>query len=80
MISTPTMNAMMTMFPKVRDNMAVTGNIPIQYFEKNEAEIRREMRYQGLKAIYRGPRISNQGFSKTHTVRFDATSVLLYRK
>lgn len=80
MINTDYMLQLKTMFPKVRKNQAVTGNIPIAYFEKNEKEIRREMQYQGFKAIYRGPRISNMGFLKTHTVRFDATSVLLYRK
>ena len=80
MTETEYMNSLLTMFPKVRNNQAVTGNIPIQYFEACEKEIRREMKYQGLRAFYRGPRVSNNGSQKTHTVRFDAESVLLYRK
>ena len=71
-----------TAFPKTRPNAAVTGNIPMDYFEMNETAIRSAMREEGLKAIYRGPRISNNctctAFSMTR--RCDATSVLLYRK
>lgn len=81
MISTPYMYTLLSTFPKViGKNEAVTGNIPIDYFNENEEEIRREMRYQGLRAFYRGGRKSNDSHYPTHTRRCDATSVLLYRK
>ena len=74
------MMVLMEMFPKVRKNQAVTGNIPMTYFEAHESDIRREMRYQKFKVAYRGPRISNAGYYPTTTRRCDATSVLIYRR
>jgi hypothetical protein len=71
-------------FPKVRANQALTGNIPIEWFDTNEGSIRETMKQHGLKAIYRGPRLSNKisyGFGQpSMTRRCDADSVLLYRK
>lgn len=80
MINTEYMLQLKSMFPKIRNNSAVIGVIPIDYFLLNEVHIRREMRYQGLKVFYRGPRKSNDSAFPTHTMRRDATGVLLYRK
>ena len=71
-------------YPKVRNNQAVTGNIPMAEFEANESMFRKVMKANGLKVIYRGGRVSNatgiKHFKATMTRRCDATSVLLYRK
>lgn len=68
-------------FPKTKKNQAVTDNIPIEFFEMYESEIRQMMKYHKLKTIYRGSRISNNCKGQpSMTKRCDATSVLLYRK
>jgi len=73
-------NTLRTMFPKTRKNAAITGNIPVAYFEENEKEIRKVIRAEGYRVMYRGPRVSNKQSSFSMTCRCDATSVLLYRK
>lgn len=69
-------------YPKVRNNQAVTGNIPMAEFEANESMFREVMKANGLKVVYRGSRITNRmsNIMSTITMRCDATSVLLYRK
>ncbi len=70
-----------TLFPRSGTNRAVTGRIPIDFFEQNEAEIRKVMRENSLRAIYRGPRISNNCRDvPSMTRRCDAEAVLLYRR
>jgi hypothetical protein len=49
-------------------------------FELAEAALRVEMRARGYRAIYRGPRVSNDSRYPSMTRRCDATHVLLYRK
>jgi len=70
-------------FPRRKDTGAVTGWIPMDYFEDNEGMIRAGMkadvRSDGYKyrVIYRGPR---RTFMATHTRREDAHSAVLYLK
>ncbi len=77
-------NELMRKFPRAGKNCAITGNIPIDFFTANEAEIRVGMRLNNLRAIYRGPRLSNNlaffSSKASMTRRCDATSVLLYNK
>ena len=78
------LNSLKVLFPKTRSNSAVTGNIDIKHFTDNEEMFRKVMRENNLKAIYRGPRISNNlkwsSSVASMTRRCDATSVLLYHK
>ncbi len=61
---------------------ALTGYIPMRDFNENEAEFRAIMRPRGLRAIYRGPRVSNNCESRfaipSMTRRCDATHVVIY--
>lgn len=59
---------------------AFCERIPIHMFDVAEAALRVEMRANGYRAIYRGPRVSNDTRYPTMTRRCDATHVLLYRK
>jgi hypothetical protein len=59
---------------------AFCERIPIRMFELAEAALRVEMRSRGYRAIYRGPRVSNDTRTPTMTRRCDATHVLLYLK
>lgn len=59
---------------------AFCERIPIAMFELVETELRKEMRAKGYRAMYRGPRVSNDTRTPTMTRRCDATHVLLYRK
>jgi hypothetical protein len=60
---------------------AFCERIPIKMFELAEPALRVEMRARGYKAIYRGPRVSNNTRDiPSMTRRCDATHVLLYRK
>lgn len=81
---------LVTMFPRKGKNAAATGNIPIDYFDAHEAEIRAAMRLEAAKrgykswAAYRGARVSNglgkrklQGIA-SHTRRCDAVAVKMY--
>jgi hypothetical protein len=65
---------------KATRHSAFCERIPIRMFEIAEAALRVEMRSRGYRAIYRGPRVSNNTFYPTMTRRCDATHVLLYRK
>lgn len=66
------------LFPKKDETAtAVTGYIPIDYFERFEDCIRKVCREEGLKTVYRGPR---RNAMKTFTARADAKAVVLYRK
>lgn len=70
-------------FPKTSNkNQAVCGNIPMAEFVAMEPALRKIMKENGLKVVYRGPRVSNRlsNMMRTTTVRKDAVSVLLYRK
>ena len=61
--------------------MAVSGYIPIKDFDRLEPVLRPIMRANGLKAIYRGPRINNiisTHYSPTMTRRMDAEYAVLY--
>lgn len=79
-----TLNLLKTLFPRSGDNCARTGRIPMDFFEQNEREIREVMRENKLRAIYRGPRVSNQLSRRMDTPsmtrRCDATHVMLYTK
>jgi hypothetical protein len=69
------------MFPKRRANCARSGYIPMSLFAEVEAELRPQIRAQGMCVQYRGPRISNRvqpGNRPTVTRRCDATHVVLY--
>jgi len=61
---------------------AFCERIPMHMFEIAESALRPEMQKRGYKAIYRGPRVSNDNSYgvPTMTRRCDATHVLLYRK
>ena len=66
---------------KATKHSAFCERIPIAMFELVEAALRKEMREQGYRAIYRGPRVSNRTWDiPSMTRRCDATHVLLYRK
>ncbi len=62
--------------------VAHTGYIPMKDFNENEEEFRVIMRYHNMRAIYRGPRVSNNCESRfaipSMTRRCDATHVVLY--
>jgi hypothetical protein len=65
---------------KATKHSAFCERIPIRMFEIAEAALRVEMRARGYRAIYRGPRVSNNTWgAPTMTRRCDATHVLLYR-
>jgi hypothetical protein len=66
-------------FPRTGTRLAVTGRIPMEFFEANEAEIRAVMRAECFRLFYRGPRISNRGRSRSRTRRCDATHVVISR-
>ena len=76
------MELMRETYPRTKntEHSAFCERIPIRMFEVAEAALRVEMRAKGYRAIYRGPRISNNTFYPTMTRRCDATHVLLYRK
>jgi hypothetical protein len=59
---------------------AFCERIPMAMFELIEDKLRVEMRERGYRAMYRGPRVSNDSYYPTMTRRCDATHVLLYRK
>ena len=65
---------------KATKHSAFCERIPIRMFELAEAALRPEMRKRGYRAMYRGPRVSNDTSRiPTMTRRCDATHVLLYR-
>jgi len=69
-------------YPRTKQtrHSALSERIPMQMFELIEDKLRVEMRAQGYRAMYRGPRVSNDSRYPTMTRRCDATHVLLYRK
>jgi hypothetical protein len=68
-------------FPKLAKNQAVTGYIPINWFDAYEDQVREVMRDNGLRSMYRGPRVSNNSLDRASmTRRCDANFVVLYRK
>ena len=75
-------SAINEMFPRGpgAQHSAITGLIPIQDFNIYEPLLRPLMRKAGLRAIYRGPRVSNfsRGSAPSMTRRRDATGVLIY--
>ena len=78
-----TINELKMMFPKIKGTNAVTGRIPMDFFEANEKAIRASMREHGYRAIYRGPRISNNNHRSnvpSMTRRCDATHVMIYHQ
>ena len=65
---------------KATKHSAFCERIRIAMFELAEAALRPEMRAKGYRAIYRGPRVSNDTRDiPSMTRRCDATHVLLYR-
>jgi hypothetical protein len=65
---------------KATKHRAFCERIPIAMFDLAEAALRPEMRKRGYRAIYRGPRVSNNTRGiPSMTCRCDATHVLLYR-
>jgi len=72
-------------YPRTKQSRhrAICERVPMAMFELNEVKLRVEMRANGVKAVYRGPRVSNctrNNNRPTTTMRCDATHVLLYRK
>jgi hypothetical protein len=69
-------------YPRTKStkHSAFCERIPMAMFELFEHQLRVEMRAAGLRAMYRGPRVSNDSYYPTMTRRCDATHVLLYRK
>lgn len=65
------------LFPKTGRNYALTGYIPIEYFDENEKEIRSILKKRGGKhrVWYRGPRYK---FAATTTLRSNATHAVIY--
>lgn len=76
-----TLESIRALFPKTKRNQACSGPIPMDFFELNEKSLRKVMRENRLRAIYRGPRVSNSSRKSTPsmTCRCDATHVMLYR-
>ena len=77
------MTALKEMFPRTANtrHSAFCERVPMDLFEAMESELRTEMRARGYRAMYRGPRVSNNTRDiPTMTRRCDATHVLLYRK
>lgn len=70
------------LFPASANNQSRFGRIPMSFFDANETEIRAFMQSEKLKAIYRGPRVSNRCVMSTPSLtrRCDAVAVMLYRK
>jgi len=71
------------LFPRAagQNNQAQTGRIPIELFDAMEDSLRPVMRAAGLRAMYRGPRKSNNSIGPgSMTRRCDAEEVLLYIK
>jgi len=74
------------LFPKKRRNAALTGWIPIEFFEDNESVIRKIVKdLPGTyRYYYRGPRVSNRPVTPSNqpsmTRRCDATHVTIYRR
>ena len=69
-------------YPRTKQtkHSAFCERIPIAMFDLAEAALRPEMRKRGYRAIYRGPRVSNNTRDiPSMTRRCDATHVLLYR-
>ena len=67
------------LFPKTGRNYALTGYIPITYFNEHEKEIRAILKARGGKhrVWYRGPRKSWR-VAPTTTLRADATHAVIY--
>ena len=63
-------------FPKTRTNAALTGVIPMAYFEQHERLIRAIITEFDLRLYYRGKRIG----SAQNTRRKDAYGIVLYNK
>lgn len=76
------MKLMAETYPRTENtrHSAFCERIPIHMFDVAEAALRVEMRANGYRAIYRGPRVSNDTQYPSMTRRCDATHVLLYRK
>lgn len=79
-----TLTQLKTLFPRTLGNSAVTGRIPMEWFNHYEADIRKAMLGNKVKTIYRGARRSNKLSraldTPTMTMRCDATHVMLYYK
>ena len=79
-----TLAVLQAAFPCKPGNCGRTGYIPMDFFNANELEIRKVMREHKLRAIYRGPRLSNNVKYKfsvpSMTRRCDAEFVVLYVK
>ena len=75
------MELMRETYPRTANtrHSAFCERIPIAMFEIAEAALRVEMRARGYRAMYRGPRVSNDTRTPSMTRRCDATHVLLYR-
>jgi hypothetical protein len=77
------MELMRETYPRTKEtkHSAFCERIPIAMFDLAEAALRPEMRKRGYRAMYRGPRVSNNSIGPgSMTRRCDATHVLLYRK
>lgn len=71
------LSSLQKVFPKKDPNAtAVTGYIPMDYFEKFETCIRKVCKEAGLKPVWRGPR---EKYASS-TLRRNAHSVVLYYK
>ncbi len=56
---------------------AITGWIPMDFFNENEPAIRSVMRENKMRVFYRGPRANKDS---TMTERFRATHAVLYKR
>ena len=75
-----TVDKLRQLFPKHKKNCALTGYIPMDFFNEFESHIRRAARAERAIVIYRGPRISNNcKGAPSNTMRCDATYAVLYR-
>ena len=78
-----TKEQLQVLFPRAGKNKALTGNIPMKFYQYFEDDITAIMQQEGLTKYYRGGRYSNvvtPGKCPLVTVRADAKAVKLYNK
>jgi hypothetical protein len=68
------LHALQTAFPNKRKNKALTGLIPIEYYESHKREIRAFVKEHNLQLYFRGSRVDNA----LSTLKKHAHSVVIY--
>lgn len=70
-----TLYELQTLFPKTRQNEAVTGYIPMAWVNQHMDELAELIKNEGLRRFYRGPRPDRYA---TDTRRDSAEFMVLY--